>query len=237
MEISLCLVTLNEKNGCTADVPKLPRAYFKEIFCVDGGSTDGTVEYLEGEGIPVYKQPKPGLNAAHFHAFDMCKTEAVVFFHPKKTIPPEHVKFFKKLFEEGYELIIGSRMIKGGHNEEDNHFIRIRKWSTLMFAIVSSVMWRRNGNMIWDATHGFRGITKKAFRKMKISERGATIDGEAVINSYKLRLPRVEFPTQESPRLYGKSHFTTFPDGLTYLRLLFGEILFPHIRFKKEDIF
>jgi len=237
VEISLCLLTLNEKQGCVVDVPKLPRTCFKEIFCVDGGSTDGTIEYLKEEGIPVYKQPKPGLNAAHFHAFDICKTEAVVFFHPKKTISTEYLKPFKKLFEDGYQLVIGSRMIKGGHNEEDSRFIRIRKWSTLMFAVVSAAMWRRNGNMIWDTTHGFRGITKKAFNKMKISKKGSTIDGETIINAYKLRLPRVEFPTEELPRTYGKTHFSTFSGGLSYLRLLFGEIFFPHIRFKKEEIF
>lgn len=53
MKVSLCLIVWNELQGCQLDVPKLPRDAFDEIFAVDGGSTDGTIEYLESQGIKV----------------------------------------------------------------------------------------------------------------------------------------------------------------------------------------
>jgi len=37
------------------DVPNIPRESYDEIFAVDAGSTDGTIEYLESQGIPVFK--------------------------------------------------------------------------------------------------------------------------------------------------------------------------------------
>ena len=58
VKISLCLLVWNELEGCKIDVPNLPRDSFEETYAVDGGSTDGTVEYLESQGIPVYRQPK-----------------------------------------------------------------------------------------------------------------------------------------------------------------------------------
>ena len=78
MRISLCLMTWNELEGCKLDVPKLPRGAFDEVYAVDGGSTDGTVEYLTAQGIPVHRQPKKGLNAAYVHADEVSTCDAVV---------------------------------------------------------------------------------------------------------------------------------------------------------------
>jgi len=57
MKITLCLLVFNERSGCEVDVPKLRRDTFDDVYAVDGGSTDGTVEYLESQGIPVSSNP------------------------------------------------------------------------------------------------------------------------------------------------------------------------------------
>src|SRR3990172_981281 len=113
MKISLCLLVWNELEGCKLDVPKLPRDVFDEIYAVDGGSTDGTVEYLQSQDITVYTQPKNGLNAAYVHANDMSNCDAVVVFFPKATTPTEDLRRFRPLFDQGYQLIIASRQFKG----------------------------------------------------------------------------------------------------------------------------
>ena len=46
MRISLILITWNELEGCKHDIPLIDRSKFDEIFCIDGGSTDGTVSIL-----------------------------------------------------------------------------------------------------------------------------------------------------------------------------------------------
>ena len=55
MKIALCLITWNEIDGVRHDVPMIDRSKFDQIYCIDGGSTDGTVEYLKESGIPVLK--------------------------------------------------------------------------------------------------------------------------------------------------------------------------------------
>ena len=53
IRVGLCLLTLDELQGCRNDVPNLPLDAFDEVFALDGGSTDGTVEFLQEQGIQV----------------------------------------------------------------------------------------------------------------------------------------------------------------------------------------
>jgi len=213
MKITLCLIVWNELQGCQADVPQLPIQEFDEVFAVDGGSTDGTVEYLERAGIPIYRQPKRGLNAAYVHANHIATGDAVVVFFPKGTLPCEDILKFRRLFEQGYDLVVASRQIKGSVNEEDSHFFRPRKWAVWGFGALAAIMWCRDGVWIRDVLHGFKGWRRSAFEKMNILDHGLSIDIEMVVRAYKLRLSRTEFPTKEFSRGYGDTHFKIWPTG------------------------
>ncbi|GAP15834.1 glycosyltransferase [Longilinea arvoryzae] len=225
MRITLCILTRNEIIGCKHDIPLLHKEAFDEIFAIDGNSTDGTIEYLTELGIPVYIQPRKGLNAACVYAFEKCNTDALIFFHPKGSVPVSDTENFRFLFEQGYDLVIASRNIKGGKNEEDNKIIRYRKWFVTFLALASAVFFRREGPIVWDVLHGFRGMTVRCFTQINPSAEGVSIDLEMVCRSYKKRLKRIEFPTTESPRLAGTSNFKALPTGWKLLKYLLTEIM------------
>lgn len=224
MKVSLCLIVWNELKGCKLDLPRLPLEQFDEVFAVDGGSSDGTVEFLEGKGIPVYRQPKKGLNAAYVHANEMAKGDAVVVYFPKGTLPAEDVLKFRPLFEAGNQLVVASRQVAGSVNEEDVHLFRPRKWAVLGLASLGALLWRREGYFVRDVLHGFKGWTREAFQKMKVLDYGLSIDIEMVVRAYKLRLPRCEFPTCEDARGYGETHFKIWPTGKRLLAYLWFEL-------------
>jgi glycosyltransferase involved in cell wall biosynthesis len=224
MQISLCLIVWNELQGCQLDVPKLPREAFDEIYAVDGGSTDGTVEYLQSQGIPVHRQSKKGLNAAYVDANALSKCDAVVVFFPKGTTPPSDLLRFRPLLEQGNELVIASRQVKGSVNEEDAHLLRPRKWAVLGLSMLAALLWRREGAWVRDVLHGIKGWTRSAFERMRILDHGLSIDIEMVVRSYKVRIRRVEFPTTELPRSYGGTHFKIWPTGKKLLVYLFFEM-------------
>jgi glycosyltransferase involved in cell wall biosynthesis len=228
MKISLCLLTLNELTGCKNDVPRIRKIAkkFEEIYTVDGGSKDGTVEYLKTQNIPVYAQAKPGLNEAYRCAIEHCSTDAIVFFHPKGSIPVKDVLKFRKLFQYGFDVIIGSRIIKGSKNDEDTRFFKPRKWCTVALSIVAALLYKRKGPIIWDVLHGFRGITIKAYTLLDIKDPGSvTIDIEMISRLYKKGLRCIEFPTTESPRLANESHFKTIPTGINIIEYLVRELM------------
>ena len=224
MKVSLVLIVWNELRGCQIDVPRMAIDAFDEVFAVDGGSTDGTVAYLESAGIPVHRQPKPGLNAAYVHANDMATGDAVVAFFPKGTLPTEDLHQFRPLFEKGYDLVVASRQIKGSVNEEDLHFWRPRKLAVWSLSALVALIWRREGAWVRDVLHGFKGWRRSAFEKMNVLDHGLSIDLEMVVRSYKLGLPRIEFATQELGRGYGTTHFKIWPTGKRLLAYLWYEL-------------
>ena len=227
MKVSLCLLTSNEIDGCKYDVPQIKKIkkYFYEIYAVDGGSNDGTVDFLKKNQISVYKQPVKGLNQACHFAITKCKSDAIIFFHPKGTIPVEDILKFKPLFEKGYDFVIGSRVIKGARNDEDTKFLKPRKWFVILLAVIATVFFNRGNRVLWDVLHGFRGITIKGYKKMDLKDEGkVTIDIEMVARSYKKHIKSIEFPTKERARLAGVTHFKAWPTGKEIIKYILREI-------------
>jgi glycosyltransferase involved in cell wall biosynthesis len=214
---------LNEVDGCHHDVPRLPVDQFDQIFAVDGGSKDGTISYLEAQGITVIRQPVPGYNQAYLCAFENCSSDALVVFHPKGSIDPRAVLEFRSLFEQGYDLVIASRVIEGARNEEDDRVLRPRKWFVLAMGLLSGLVWRRAGPIVWDVLHGFRGMRRDCFFAIGPIPNGLTLDLEMVVRSYRKRFRMAEFPVRERRRLAGKTHFSALPTGLQYLGYLVKE--------------
>lgn len=224
MTVALCLITWNELAGCKHDVPLIDRSKFEQIYCIDGGSTDGTVEYLKEQGIPVYQQTAKGLNQACKDGAEHCECDAFVFFHPKGSIPVEDTYRFREYFEQGYDLVVGSRMMKESRNEEDGHLLKPRKWFVLGLGLLGSTLFRKEGYRVRDVLHGFRGMKRESFLKLGISDMSPSIDIEMVCRSYKFRMKRAEFPTTEEARIAGETHFKAIPTGKKLLKYIFWEI-------------
>ena len=224
VRISLCLLVWNEIEGCRQDVPLLPRDAFEEIFAIDGGSKDGTIEYLTAQGIAVHQQDTRGYNGAYLSAFKRCTGDVLVLFHPKGSIDPEILHRFRPLFEQGFDQVVASRIVAGSVNEEDGKLFRPRKWFVGGLALLTAILWNRKGPMVWDVLHGCRGMRRAAFDRIEVLPQGLSADLEMVARSYRYGFRQTEFPVAEKPRPSGDTHFKAWPTGKALLRYVWREL-------------
>ena len=110
-------------------------------------------------------------------------------------------------------MVIASRDLPGARNEEDHKLLKPRKWGIRGLARFASLCWRREGWRIRDVLHGVKGFTVDAYRRMRISEIGVTVDLEMAVRAYRLRIPRAEIPVVETARTYRHSRFPIWRTG------------------------
>jgi hypothetical protein len=134
-------------------------------------------------------------------------------YHPKGSIDPAILRSFRSYFEQGYDLVIASRLVAGGVNEEDEKILRPRKWFVELLGMIAAVLWKRRGIRIRDVLHGCRGMRRDRFFAIEPLLTGVSMDLEIVVRCYRCGLRAIEFSVVERVRLSGERRFKALPTG------------------------
>src|SRR6266571_2182669 len=209
MKVTLCLLTYNERPCLEQIFPLIPapspQSGFDQLVAIDGGSTDGTTEYYRERGVPVIGQSRRGRGDAFLLAFEQIESDAYVFFSPDGNEDVRDLPKFKPLLQDGADLVIASRMVRGAVNEEDIHFLKPRKWANNTLNLLANVLFRKVGPFVSDSINGYRAITRRAAQELKLDALDYTIEYQMTIRALKQRMAIVEFPTREGQRVAGVS--------------------------------
>jgi glycosyltransferase involved in cell wall biosynthesis len=224
MKISLVLLTFNEIDGLHHVFNSLPLDTVDEVFAVDGGSTDGTREFFQQHTVRIMDQTCPGRGEAFREAFRQSQCDAIIFFSPDGNEGPEDIPRFRSYLEQGCDMVIASRMMKGAYNEEDDQIFKFRKWANNAFNLLANIAFRRSGPYITDSINGYRAMTKTAFNRLQPDGSGYTIEYQMTIRALKHRMNIIEFPTHEYPRAGGESYAKSIPTGLRFIKIFLREL-------------
>jgi glycosyltransferase involved in cell wall biosynthesis len=224
MTRSLIVLTLDEIEGVRALIPTLPHDVADEVLAVDGGSTDGTREFLLEHGIPVYEQIRRGRGEAFRVGMVCSQGEYVVFFSPDGNEDPSDIPKLFDLLKAGADMAIASRFLPGAQNEEDEVALPLRKWVNQAFTLLANLIWNRGRPKITDTINGFRGIRREAFDRLTPTSMGYTIEYELTIGAMRLGMKIVETPTIEGQRIGGETKGASWPTGVAFLRFFLGEV-------------
>lgn len=228
MKIALVILTRNELPSLKEMLLRIPRpsvsAGFDLIRAVDGGSTDGTVEYFEAHGIPVIAQSTKGRGQAFRQAFNEIDADAYIFFSPDGNEDAADLHRFRPLLEGGADLVIASRMMPGARNEEDDLVFKARKWANQAFNLMANVAFRREGSYVTDSINGYRAITREAASRLGLDASDYTIEYQMTMRAMKHGMNIVEFPTIEGARIAGETQAHSIPTGIRFVKVFFREL-------------
>ncbi|OHC75375.1 MAG: histidinol phosphate phosphatase [Rhodospirillales bacterium RIFCSPLOWO2_12_FULL_58_28] len=125
---TLIVLTLNEIDGCRAIMPRVKREWVDRILFIDGGSTDGTVEWIRENGYDLYLQEKPGIRGGYRSVWDSIKSDVVITFSPDGNCIPEKIPELVEKMKEGYDLVIASRYLNEANSDDDDIVTGFGNW-------------------------------------------------------------------------------------------------------------
>lgn len=228
MKITLVLLTYNERECLEQIYPTIPapgpQAGFDALVAVDGGSTDGTLEFYQQHGVRVIGQSKRGRGEAFLQAFrELVDSDAYIFFSPDGNEDVNDLGRFKEHLAAGADLVIASRMMKDSVNEEDGQLFKFRKWANNVFNLAANLAFNR-GKFVTDSINGYRAITRQAAQTLQLTAHDYTIEYQMTIRAMRNRMVIKEFPTVEGRRVAGDTGAPSIPTGLRFIKRFFTEL-------------
>jgi dolichyl-phosphate beta-glucosyltransferase len=169
--LSVVIPMYNESHRMGGSLPRL-RDYFRgqqysvEFVVVDDGSRDNTVEMawqiLGRDGVRVLEE-KPNRGKGHALKVGMLAAdgEKVLFTDADLSTPPEEIEKFWMWFDKGYDVVIGSRKMRGA--VLDRHQPLWRESMGKVFTWLTNHIATRG---ISDITCGYKCFTYSAAQEL-----------------------------------------------------------------------
>lgn len=219
MKSTLFIPTLNEIDGVRYIMPRVKREWVDEIIVVDGGSTDGTVEYFKEMGIPVIRQKSKGVCGAYWEGLEAATGDIVISFSPDNNSLPEAIPTLVAKMKEGYDLVIASRYLGGAKSEDDDVVTAFGNW---MFTKMVNVLF---GGNYTDSLVMFRAFKRDLHLKLNMSDKGIPVfEMLQCIRCSKQKLKVAEIPADEPKRIGGVRKMRPLYNGSCLLWVIIKEI-------------
>jgi len=230
----VCIPIINEGERIVAE---LKRAQdhdidkMADIIILDGGSTDGSTDKMKELGVNTLLVKKgAGKQGAQFRmGFYFCKERGyngiITIDGNNKDSIEDIPKFIEKL-ENGYDLIQGSRFIKGGKGI-NTPLVRLISLRLLHAPIISLTA----GQWFTDTTNAFRGYSMRYLLDERVDIFREVFDTYELLAYLSVRATQLGYKACEVPvtRAYPKKGKTPtkisfFKGNFNLLKILFANL-------------
>ena len=229
MKTTLLIPTLNEELGMKEIMPKIKREWVDQILIVDGGSTDGTIEYAQANGYPFIVQKQKGIRYAYIEAMEHVQGDVVITFSPDGNSIPELIPPLIAKMREDYDMVIVSRYAKGAHSDDDD---AVTSLGNFMFTFLINLFY---GGKYTDAMVMYRAWRKDVFTMLGLEKDSSYATEERLfstrvgvepllsIRAAKHKLKCADIPGDEPARVGGERKLQVMRWGAAYLFEVFRE--------------
>lgn len=192
LHIRVIIPVLNEQNALSLVLEEIPKNLVQEIIVVDNGSIDDTYKIAKKMGATVLKESQKGYGNACLRGIQYIReqgnpTDIVVFLDGDHSdFPEQMVDLVKPIIEQGYDFVIGSRMLgkreKGSLTPQQIY----GNWlATFLLKIIYKVSYSDLGP--------FRSLKYDALLKMQMQDKtyGWTVEMQIKAAKHKLKITEI----------------------------------------------
>jgi len=226
---TLLLLTLNEIVGIEAIYHKINKNLFSKIVILDGGSTDGTIEWAKKNNVEIYIQKKKSFRHAYFEYFDQITTSHVITFSPDGNSIPELLENLIKELDKKFEMVIVSRYKANAKSFDDDLITSFGNW---LFRFLINLLYSSN---ITDPMVIYRGFKKSLINDLNLLDEKSYSLPEKIFNTQisweplmsiramKRKINFSEIPGDEPKRIGGERKLKILKWGSAFMFQVFYE--------------
>lgn len=219
MKVSLVIFTLNEIDGMKVIMPQIKKDWYDELIIVDGGSTDGTIEYAEENGYFIFVQKEKGAGSAFTEAIEKVTGDTVIIFSPDGNSLPSAIPLLIEKMKEGYDLVIASRYLKEAKSDDDDVLTAFGNW---FFTTLTNLLF---GTKYTDTLVMYRAFKKEIVKNLGIETKTPCWGSLMLLRATKKKLKITEIPADEPARIGGKRKMRPFVNGFYELITILKEFV------------
>lgn len=232
MKITLLVLALNEVEGMKQIMPRIKKEWCDQIIILDGGSTDGTIEYAKEQGYFVYVQKKQGIRHAYCEVQPYIEGDILITFSPDGNSVPELIPELIQKISEGYDMVIASRYLGDAKSYDDDIITAFGNW---LFTKTVNLL---HGGHYTDVMVLFRAYKTRLIENLDLNKDDGyslpeklfftRISWEPLLSvrAAKCKLKVTEIPGDEPPRIGGERKLQILRWGAAYYFQFIREVFF-----------
>lgn len=192
--VSIILPALNEEETIGRIIDEVPKVdmeakgYRVEIVVVDNNSTDKTKEIAEAKGAKVIEEFVKGKGMAVRTAFKSVDGDFMFMLDSDYTYPATYITQMLKLLEEGWDVVIGSRL-KG--QREEGAMRRLNLVGNHLLVLMANILY---GTRISDLCTGYWGFSREVIESLKLDAVGFELEANMFVEIAKKGYRIAEVP-------------------------------------------
>ena len=222
LKTTLLVMTLNEAEGMQAIMPRIKNEWLDQIIVVDGGSTDGTIEWARAQGYFVYVQQQKGFRHAYVEVLPYIEGDVIITFSPDGNSIPELIPDLIAKMQAGYDMVIVSRYLDKAQSQDDDVITAFGNW---LFTKTVNLL---HGGHYTDVMVIFRAYRKQLIFDLELDQEHSfrtaerlfrtQISWEPLLSVRALKRQRriTEIPGDEPPRNGGERKLKVLKWGAAY---------------------